>query len=94
MANVKIDLDFAGIGEVLTSGGVRSALNDIAEKAAARARSTAPVGETGEYRGSIRVESDTWRRGPFQYAIERVVADDDKAMAIESRTGNLKRALK
>jgi hypothetical protein len=87
MAKVKIEIDRKGIGQVLKSDEVRKPLRDIAEKSATRARSTAPV-DSGEYKGSIVVESDTTDR-----AVERVVARDDKAMIIESRTSNLKRAL-
>lgn len=87
MAGAKIDLNSGVMGRLLKSDQLRPPLRDVAEKAAARARANAPV-DTGEYRNSIRVESDTTDR-----AVERVVAHDDKAAVIESRTGNLKRAL-
>lgn len=87
MAKVRIELDRNGISEVLNSAEVRVPLREIAEKAATKARASAPV-DTGEYRDSITVESHTTDR-----AVERVVANDGKAMLIESRTSNLKRAL-
>lgn len=87
MAKVKIELDRKGIGDILKSDEVRAPLRDIAEKTATRARSSAPV-DSGEYRDSIDVVSDTTDR-----AVERVVAHDSKSMIVESRTSNLKRAL-
>lgn len=87
MAKVKVELDRKGIGAVLKSDEVRAPLKAIAEKSATRARASAPV-DSGEYKGSIVVESDTTDR-----AVERVVARDDKAMLVEARTSNLKRAL-
>lgn len=93
MAKVEIELDVAGVGRILTGGGVRGALHEIAEDAATRARASARV-DSGHYRDSITVESDTWRRGPAQYAIERVVAHDERAMAEEAVTSNLKNALR
>lgn len=84
---VQIKLDRGGIREVLNSQGVRSALRKEAEEVSARARSSAPV-DSGEYRDSIVVVSATTDR-----AVERVTATAEHAMLIESRTGNLRRAL-
>lgn len=83
----KVTLDSAGMRELLTSGQVRAALTPVAEAVAARARANAPV-DSGEYRDSITVLSDTTDR-----AVERVVAVDDKSHVIEARTGNLARSL-
>lgn len=87
MARPKVKLNSRGIAEVLRSEGVRRELREHAERVAARARAQAPV-DTGAYRDSIRVESDTTDR-----AVERVVSDDPAARIIEARTGNLARAL-
>lgn len=72
---------------VLRSREVAEALDAVAERMAAAARASAPV-ESGEYRASIRVESDPSR----ERARVRVVADSPHAVLVESRTGNLKRA--
>lgn len=87
MARPKIKLNSGQMARLLKSDQLRPPLRAVAQAAAARARASAPV-DTGEYRNSIRVESDTTDR-----AVERVVAHDDKATVIEARTGNLKRAL-
>jgi len=88
MAKVKVEIDRQEIGALLKSDQVRAPLHEIAEGFAARARGSAPV-DTGSYKGSISVESDTTDR-----AVERVVAHDKKATLIESKTGNLKRAVR
>ncbi len=88
MSRVDIKLNRAGMREVLTSEGVRAVLRREAEEVAARARASAPVG-TGEYRDSIGVVSDTTDR-----AVERVTATAPHALVVESRTGNLARALR
>ena len=84
---LKIVLNHGEMAKLLKSDQVRPPLQEIAERVASRARSSAPVA-TGAYRDSIDVESDTTDR-----AVERVVAHAPHAMAVESRTGNLKRAL-
>ena len=87
MAGLGIKLNHAEMGKFLKSRQVRPPLKVIAEKTASRARGSAPVA-TGAYKASIDVESDTTDR-----AVERVVAHAPHAVAVESRTGNLKRAL-
>lgn len=87
MAGLGIKLNHADMARLLESDQVRPPLHEIAERTASRARSSAPVA-TGAYRASIDVESDTTDR-----AVERVVAHAPHATAVESRTGNLKRAL-
>ena len=61
---------------------------EVAEKVAATARSTAPR-ESNAYADSIHVEvvQRTHRNAAL------VIADDPKSMLIESKTGNLARAL-
>ena len=90
---VKVTINVREIGQILASDQVRDPLHDVAEKMADRARASAPVA-SGAYRDDIDVEPDHWQRGAAQYAIERVVAHDSKSLAIESRTGNLKRAMR
>lgn len=59
-----------------------------AEEVAAAARASALV-DTGAYRDSIHVEVESW---PSRN-VARVIASDPKAMLIESKTGNLVRAM-
>lgn len=63
----------------------------LAEKVADRARSGAPF-ETGAYQSSIGIRTDE-RSGVDDWAHTYVVATDAKAFWVESRTGNLARAL-
>jgi len=87
MARPKVTLNHSGVESLLGAPGVRAKCREEAERVAAAARSSAPV-DTGEYRASIHVESDTTDR-----AVERVVADAPHAMIVEANTGNLARAL-
>lgn len=87
MATTRVVFNSKAAEELLKSPEVRAMLRQRAEAVAARARASAPV-NTGDYRNSIQVESATTDR-----AVERVVAKDRKALIIESRTGNLSRAL-
>ena len=64
----------------------------LAEKVAAAARESAPVGETGDYKESIHVTSDK-RTGETDWAHAYVVADAPHAGYVEARTGSLSRAL-
>lgn len=66
---------------------VRKVIGQVGERVAARARATAPV-DTGAYKASITVVQDTTDR-----AAARVVARDKKAILVEMKTGNLKRAM-
>lgn len=88
MATTRVVFNSKAAEDLLKSPEVRAMLRKRAEAVAARARASAPVGETGDYRDSIGVESATTDR-----AVERVVARDPKALIIESKTGNLVRAL-
>jgi len=66
------------------------ALTDAAgSRALAAAKSSAPV-DTGAYRDELHLEHHESR---FRRTT-RVVGDDDKTLLIESKTGNLARALK
>lgn len=83
----RVVMNNAGAREVLTSPEVREMLRQRAQAIAARARSTAPF-DTGDYERGIGVEDATTDR-----AVVRVVAKDRKSLIIESKTGNLVRAL-
>lgn len=76
-----------GYEEILKGAVVRAGLTRRAECVADAARASAPV-ESGGYRDSIRLQQDTTDR-----AVVRVVADISHGAAVESRTGNLSRAL-
>ncbi len=84
---VQVDLDSAGMAELLNSAGVRAHLADLADVALASAVGLAPV-ETGAYRDGLGRESATTDR-----AVERVVASAGHSLVVEARTGTLARAL-
>ena len=83
---VRIEINVAGIGELLKSGELRSALMARQTRVLEAARSSAPV-ETGAYQSSLHIEQVTLDR-----AVVRVVADSEDALEVEARTGNLARA--
>lgn len=80
------DAFFAELGK---SAGVTSIVKDTAAKVANTARSTALV-DTGAYRDGIRqrIKSTRYRN------IGIVEGVDSKTLLIESKTGNLARALR
>lgn len=71
----------AGMEAVLRLPPVENTMHVRAEQIAGRARSAAPVGETGSYRASIRVELDD--EASANRPRYRVIADDYKAAWIE-----------
>ena len=73
---------------LLVSPQVEALVKRPAERVAAAARASAPV-DTGAYRDSIRVETKRQKR-----VVALVVADSEHALGVESRTGNLARALR
>jgi hypothetical protein len=75
--------------QIMKSAGVESVTREAAERALAIAKSTAPV-DTGSYRDQLHLEM---RESQYRRVI-RVVGSDPKTMLIESKTGNLARALK
>lgn len=87
MPNVRIQLNSAGMRELLQSAGVRADLRGRGERVLAAAQASAPVA-SGEYRASLHIEETTTDR-----AAVRVVSDSDHALEVEARTGNLSRAL-
>ncbi len=74
---------------VLRQPKVEAVVDQAAQRALAVAKATAPV-DSGEYRDGLHIEhhDSRYRRAA------RVVGGDDKTMIIESKTGNLARALK
>ncbi|NMW65984.1 HK97 gp10 family phage protein [Mobiluncus mulieris] len=87
-AYVAIEWDEAFFENILKSEEVAALAESVANQAAAIARATAPV-VTGAYRDSIHVEKYYGRKR----AVAKVVADDEKSWWIESKTGNLHKAL-
>lgn len=73
--------------ELLRSQAVQALVTAAAENVAAAARKTAPVDE-GDYRDGIQVQLKFQQR-----AVALVVGTDPKTMLIESKTGNLARAV-
>lgn len=69
------------------SPAVTNLVVGAAQQIAADARSTAPV-DSGDYRRGIHVEVKFQKR-----VVALVMASDKKSLLIESRTGNLVRAL-
>lgn len=76
-----------GMHDLLNDPAVRGMLTTLAGPMLARAQAGAPV-ESGEYRASLRIIQATTDR-----AVVRVGSDDDKALVIEARTGNLARSV-
>jgi hypothetical protein len=84
-----VDFNQKFFDEILKSAGVQQATKAAAERAANIARATAPV-DTGAYRDGITLEEHDWK-----YRVGYlVVGHDPKTLLIESKTGNLARALK
>ncbi len=74
---------------VLREPKVEALVDAAADRALARAKASAPV-DSGDYRDGLHIEhhESRYRRAA------RVVGSDEKTMLLESRTGNLARALK
>lgn len=84
-----VDFNDFYFDEILKSANVEKLSKAAAERAATVARTNAPV-DTGSYRNQIEV---TTRESRFR-RVYRVVGRDPKTLLIESKTGNLARALK
>lgn len=74
--------------DLARSAPVTELVVEAAERVAAIARSTAPEAD-GDYKNSIGVAVKFQKR-----SVAVVVASDPKSMIIESKTGNLARALR
>lgn len=74
---------------VLRQPRVERLVDEVADTALTNARASAPV-DTEAYRNGLHIEhhESRYRR------TARVVGSDEKTMLIESKTGNLARALK
>ena len=84
---IVVKLNRRGMDALLNDPGIHAYLTPIAERVADTARASAPVA-TGAYRDSIGVEA-----GSTDRSVVRVVAGARHALLVESRTGNLSRAL-
>lgn len=76
--------------ELLNSAGVKAMTRRAAEKTLEYAKAYAPVGETGAYRDGLQIEE-------VKHAHRTtcmVVGTDPKTLLVESKTGNLRKALK
>lgn len=87
MASMRFKLNSGGMKSLLNSGGVRAHLTSLMGGAESAAKGSAPVA-SGEYRDSIHIVQDTTDR-----VAVRLVASAPHAMVVESKTGNLARAL-
>lgn len=74
---------------VLRSPQVEKLVDEAAERALAAAKSGAPV-VSAAYRDNLRIE----HHEAAHRRVARVVGDLDYTMTVESRTGNLARAIK
>lgn len=75
--------------QIMFSAGVQALTDGVADRALQIAQSTAPV-DTEAYRNGLAVE----HRDSRYRRTARVVGWDPKTLLIESKTGNLARALK
>ena len=88
MTNVRIELNRAGIRELLKSPEVAAELHRRAERAASAARASAPV-DTGTYLAGIEVVDEVHK----DRVVSRVYAKAPYSNLVEANTGNLARAL-
>lgn len=86
MARAK--LNHSEIGAWLRSPEMAAAMMTEAEPVLARAQADAPV-RTGEYRDSLRA----WTEVHSDRVVAHVGSDSGHALAVETATGNLARAL-
>jgi hypothetical protein len=89
MPAAKIVPNGRGILAMLHEGWVASMVESRAQRVAAAARASAPVGETGNYQASIHVTVESHP----ERVVAHVGSDVDYAMIVEANTGNLARAL-
>lgn len=89
MAGTYVKFNDSFFDSMLNSAGVQRLCRSKAEQVLAIARATAPV-DTGAYKAGLAVEA---KRSAHR-TVYRVVGHDKKTMLIESKTGNLVRALK
>lgn len=86
---IKVHFNDSFFDQMLNSAGVRALTRGAVEKALGVAKANAPV-DTGAYRDGLQVEAvQRAHRTTFM-----VVGHDSKTMLVESKTGNLRKALK
>lgn len=83
-----VEFNDAFFDRLSRSPGVAALVDQAVERVAATARANAPA-DTGDYRSGIVTASKLQRR-----YVGLVIGTDPKTMLIESRTGNLARALR
>ena len=84
-----IEFNQAYFDSILRSSGVQSLEKAAAEKVLAAAKASAPE-DTGDYKKGLRIE-----KAEAKYrTVYLVTGTDPKTLLIESKTGNLARALK
>ena len=86
---IKVHFNDSFFDQMLNSAGVRALTRGAAEKALGVAKANAPV-DTGAYRDGLEVKAVQRAHRPTYM----VVGTDAKTMLVESRTGNLRKALK
>lgn len=84
-----VDFNDKFFEDILNSSKVKQLTRQAAERALAAARASAPV-ETGDYRDGLGIEEV--KRAHRTTVM--VVGHDAKTLLVESRTGNLAKALK
>lgn len=75
--------------QILRTGAVLNLQKEVAERVLARAKATAPV-DSGDYKNGLRIRK-VERGYRSAYLVE---GTDWKTLLVESKTGNLARALK
>lgn len=75
--------------ELLSSAPVIAVVNEARDRVADRARASAPVGDTGDYKDGIVTSGKMQKR-----YVGLVIASDPKSLIVEARTGNLARAVR
>ena len=87
MGKVKVKLNSPGMKSLLNDADVRDDLTTRMERVLATAKANAPV-RSGNYRDGLEVVQDSTDR-----VVVRIVGRAPHSHLIESRTGNLARAL-
>lgn len=86
---IRINFNDSFFDQIMNSAGVRAMTRGAAERALNAAKASAPV-DTGAYRDGLAVKAVQHEHRTTYM----VVGTDAKTMLVESRTGNLRRALK
>lgn len=89
MAGTTVKFDQSFFDSIMRSAGVQSLEMEAAQRVLAQAQATAPV-DTGAYKAGLQIVRAE-RKYRTAYLVE---GTDEKTMLVESKTGNLARALK